>query len=194
MLLSHGFVRRAGQRSSLVLGTGNAVFIGGVVGRDASGRTEVLVGPQARWLWPAIFGGLAALLLPIFWFAMDGLARLILAAVIALGLMALALGAYVLARVAGRRSLLVDGSTRTLRELDRGRDAGVAIPASTLGEVVLQTFVCSDRIRYFDVLVTCGPDELWLHQSSDEPAARALAARAAALLGIPCAAEMRRID
>lgn len=194
MPLSHGFVRRSGQRSSVVLGTGNAVFIGGVVGSDASGRSDVLVKPQARWLWPAILGGVAALLLPILWFATEGLARLILMAVSALGMMAVALGAYVLARVAGRRSLLVDGSTRALRELDRGRDVGGAIPASTLGAVVLQTFECSDRIRHFDVLVTRAHDELWLHQTSDEPEARAFAARVAALLGIPCAADVRQSE
>ena len=189
------FVRPAGNQSREALGTGNAVFLGGVVLITLEGAERVLVAPTSAWIWPGILGATAFVVTPLmFWMTWPELLLMVVVGLAFGGTLVLAaIGAYMVASRSRRRRLVVDARDRTCTEMDGARRA-LCVPARLMRFTRVQLYADRRYVDLYNVLIDLGVAELWVHQHHSEESATRIARTLAEALGIPHHQELERFS
>jgi hypothetical protein len=181
------FVRALGNPRLVQLGTGNAVFMGGVSVHDPDGGTRQLVAPTSIWIWPAMLTAAALLFAGAIAFAMRDAPTWLAVPIVALFggvLLAAAVASAFYARHKRRRSLRLNTERGVLEELDSGRPS-LVIPFGAAKRLRLQVYANRGYADSYDVLITLGAAELCVHQTFSEPEARSLAQSLAHAMDVP---------
>lgn len=185
-------VRPLGAPPTTTLGLGAAVFGGGITAIGPCGEARVLRAPPALWTWPAVLGGVWALLVLALALGVDA-PRWILGGLV--GLLTLTCGGAAVALVAWglhrrRRRLVLDARSRSLEELE-GAQSTLRVPAGLARSVRVQLFENGDGEQAWDVLVDVGFAELWIHQDGTQQAGVELAREVGVALGVPVEGSIR---
>lgn len=186
-LLVISMVRRTGNPRLVSIGVG-AVANDGLYVRAPDGSTEVVIPPSSRFTMVKLVGILLAVtLVPIsiwvFW-SQDLLAALLIVTLLALTFLAGTGMFLVLALIESRRRMVVDCRTRAFELFKNGRHM-LEVPFALARATRVQLYANPGYGDNFDVLVTLGFAELWIHQDGSRQAAHALANRLAELIGAP---------
>ncbi len=192
---NRSFIRPSGNPSRLILGTGNAVFLGGVTLVDPTGVVVALVRKTSVWIWPGILVGLWGFIVGLIVVLVDApwWVTLGLVAFLSVLLLGAAVVALLLALRGQRSSLFVDARRRTCEERDGGRTV-LSIPAEGMQRVRVQVFANSSYGDVYNVLIDLGTHELWIHQVGLESEAFSLARALAGALQIRLDSQLQRVS
>ena len=180
------FVRPPGNPKTGSLGTGHAIFMGGVTSVSAQGDRRSFVHPTSILIWPSWVVGIGALTVVAIWLALPSDSPMLwpLCGTMIVIFVVATVGAYMKGFRSRKNRLVLDAQQRCCVEMDGSRPV-MTIPFDLFENTRVQLYADRTYTDVFEVLLNLGFAELQIHQDYSKTAAVRLAQEAAQCLGIP---------